>query len=425
MDYSKTNCVLTKSKLLRYNSNIKQMKRKKGSAVMNRMVIYVLMIAVFFTATSELVIAGILNVLADQMQISVSLAGQLITAYSLAFAIGTPIIITLTAKLPRKKLMLIAIAIFILGNLISISSTSFIVLMAGRMILGVSSGVFMVAAFSAAAKLVPVEKIGSAMGTIILGFSSAMILGVPVGVALTNMFNWQMIFMVLGAGGIVILIGLALLLPQIEGDSPVPFKQQLGVLANPVIFFALLLVLFREAGNSVMFTYIASFLSLILHRSTTEIGMMMLLFGIAGAVGARIGGSAVDKWGSAKLIMIGVMIHVVALLLLPLAVDSFPLALTLLSLWIMSMFTLGPATQTYFIERAPQSSNLIISLNISVTQVGIAAGAGVGGMVVDWNETVLYNPLVAGIVLVLALVAATVSIQKSKQSLPKLKGSSL
>lgn len=242
-----------------------------------------------------------------------------------------------------------------------------------------------------------------------------MILGVPLGVALTNMYSWQTIFLFLGIGGVVILIGLALLLPQIEGDAPVPFKQQAGVLANPVIFYALLLVLFREAGNSLMFTYIASFLGDILHRSSAEIGLMMLLFGLAGAVGSRIGGSAVDKWGSAKLILIGVTIHVIALLLLPLAVHSFPVAITLLSLWIMSMFTLGPATQTYFIERAPQASNLIISLNISVTQVGIAAGASVGGLVVNWQDTVLYNPLAAGLVLILALASAAVSIRKSRQ----------
>ncbi|NIK67130.1 MFS transporter [Paenibacillus sp. BK720] len=388
---------------------------------MNRLVIYVLMFAVFFTATSELVIAGILNVLADQMNISVSLAGQLITAYSLAFAIGTPVVIALSARIPRKRLLLLAIAVFIAGNVLTIASTGFMVLIAARMLLGVSSGVFIVAAFGAAAKMVPVEKIGSAIGTIILGFSSAMILGVPLGVALTNTYGWQTIFLFLGLGGVVILVGLALLLPQIEGDAPVPFKQQMGVLANPVIFYALLLVLFREAGNSVMFTYIASFLGDILHRSTGDIGLTMLLFGLAGTVGSRLGGSAVDKWGSAKLILIGVTIHVIALLLLPLAIHSFPVAITLLSLWIMSMFTLGPATQTYFIERAPQASNLIISLNISVTQVGIAAGASVGGLVVNWQGTVLYNPLTAGLVLILALASAAVSIRKSRQrQLPTL-----
>ncbi|SEB83071.1 Major Facilitator Superfamily protein [Paenibacillus sp. GP183] len=132
------------------------------------------------------------------------------------------------------------------------------------MILGLSSGVLLEAAFSAAAKMVPLEKIGSAIGTIILGFSSALILGVPIGIALTHMFGWQMIFLFLAAGSLIILIDMALMLPEIEGDTPVPFSRQFIVLANPVILSALLLVLFREAGNSVMFTYLTSFLDIAL-----------------------------------------------------------------------------------------------------------------------------------------------------------------
>ena len=250
------------------------------------------------------------------------------------------------------------------------------------MILGLSSGVLLVAAFSAVAKMVPPEKIGSAIGTVILGFSSAMILGVPIGIVLTDWFGWPIIFLFLAAGSLLILIGMALMLPEIEGDSPVPFSRQFTVFANPVILFALLLVLFREAGNSVMFTYLTSFLADILHRSASEIGFIMLAFGIAGAIGSRIGGSAIDKWGSMRMMVISMIGHVITLALLPLTIHLFPLAIALLSLWIMSMFIMGPATQTYFIEKAPLSSNLIISLNISVTQIGLAVGASLGGIAV-------------------------------------------
>ncbi|RCW47438.1 MFS transporter [Paenibacillus prosopidis] len=383
---------------------------------MNRIVIYILTIAVFFTATSELVVAGILNVLADQMHVSVALAGQLITVYSLAFAIGTPVVVSLTARMGRKKLLLLAMLVFIIGNFVSFVSSSFTLLVASRIILGVSSGVLLVAAFSAAAKMVPPEKIGSTIGTIILGFSSAMILGVPIGIALTDMFSWQMIFLFLAAGSLIILFGMALMLPEIEGDAPVPFSRQITVLADPVILSALLLVLFREAGNSVMFTYLTTFLDTILHRSASGIGFIMLAFGIAGAIGSRIGGSAVDKWGSVRMMVISMIVHVVTLALLPLAIHSFPLAIALLSLWIISLFIMGPATQTYFIEKAPQSSNLIISLNISVTQVGLAAGAGVGGMAVTLNATVLYNPWVASLALLIAFSAAIVSFRKSRRT---------
>ncbi|WP_053374493.1 MFS transporter [Paenibacillus sp. FJAT-27812] len=383
---------------------------------MNRIVIYILTIAVFLTATSELVVAGILNTLASQMQVSVALAGQLITAYSLAFAIGTPIVVSLTARIGRKELLLLAMLVFIAGNLTSFFSFGFTLLLISRLILGVSSGVLLVAAFSAAAKLATPEKIGSAIGTVILGFSTAMILGIPIGIALTDMFSWRVIFLLLAVGSIVILIGMALLLPKIEGDAPVPFRKQFTVLANPVILTALLLVLFREAGNSIMFTYLTSFLDSILHRSVSSTMFIMLAFGIAGAIGSRLGGSAVDKWGSVRIMVISMVSHVITLGLLPLAIRSFPVAITLLSLWVMSMFIMGPATQTYFIEKAPQSSNLVISLNTSVTQIGLAIGAGVGGIAVTWNETVLYNPWMASAALFLAFIAAIISFQKSKKT---------
>jgi len=207
---------------------------------MNRIVINLLATVVFFTATSELVVSGILPILAEQLHVSVAWAGQLITVYSLSFAIGTPIVISLTARMKRKKLMLLAMLVFMMGSLVTLIAPSFAFLVISRIILGVSSGVLIVAAFSAAAKLVPPERIGSTIGTIILGFSVSMIVGVPIGIALTEMFGWQMIFVFLAAGSLLILIGMAVLLPEMEGDAQVPFGMQIAALTKPVIFVALL-----------------------------------------------------------------------------------------------------------------------------------------------------------------------------------------
>ena len=378
------------------------------------MVIYLLTVAVFFTATSELVVSGVLHVLAEQLRVSVAWAGQLITVYSLAFAIGTPIAISLTSRMRRKRLLLLAMLTFIAGNLIVLVNPSFALLLASRVVLGVSSGVLLVTSFSAAAKLVPPERIGGAIGTIILGFSSAMILGVPLGIALTEMFGWQAIFVFLAAGSLLIMMGMAALLPEIEGDARVPFGKQLAVLANPVILVALLFVLLRETGTSVMYTYLSSFLDTVLRLSPADIGFTMLAFGIAGAIGSRVGGSAVDRWRSVKVIVVSMIVQAAALALLPLAAHSFPLALALLSLWIMSTFATGPAVQTYFIEKAPQSAGLVISLNLSVTQVGLAAGAAAGGMAVTANATVLYNPWVAASAVLLAFAAVVASILRSR-----------
>lgn len=382
---------------------------------MNRTLIYLLTLGVFLTATSELVVAGILNVIAADMKISVALAGQLITAYSLAFAIGTPVLIALTSRIGRKKVLIAALSVFILGCLVSFGSSNYTMLLVSRMILGMSEGVYLVVTFSSVSKLVPAEKIGGALGTVILGFSSAMVLGVPIGIAITNWFSWQVIFITLAIVCLFILFGMIYLLPEIEGDAPVSFKQQFLVLASPAILAGLFITFFREAGNSVMYTYLTPFLETILHMKTSDIAITMLVFGTFGAIGSRIGGYVVDKWGTVRMISYGLAAHVVVLVLLPLVSASLAAGIAMITLCIFAMFVLAPALQTYFIQQAPQSSNLVLSLNTSIIHLGLATGAGLGGAVLTSTSTVLYNPWVAGVAMMLGFMTAIVSFSSKRK----------
>ncbi|UUZ85740.1 MFS transporter [Paenibacillus sp. P26] len=264
---------------------------------MNRLTVYVLALGVFLTATSELVISGILPVIAHDLNISIAIAGQLITAYSLAFAIGTPIMVSLTSRMGRRKVLTGSLAVFILGRLVAFLSSNISILMFSRVILGVSAGVYLVVAFGAASKLVPAEKLGRAVGTIVLGFSTAMILGVPIGIVLSGWLGWQSIFLSLGLLSLPVTAVIFRLLPEMEGDAPVPFRQQFKVLGSMVIVSGLLLTFFRESGNSVLFTYLTAFIKDVFHLEASDISIIMLLFGILGAFGSRLGGYGVDRWG--------------------------------------------------------------------------------------------------------------------------------
>ncbi|TDF97993.1 MFS transporter [Paenibacillus piri] len=387
---------------------------------MNRLTIYVLALGVFLTATSELVVAGILRVLAQDLNISIAVAGQLITAYSLAFAIGTPVLVSLTSRMERRKVLIGSLAAFILGCLASFWSPDISTLIAARIILGVSSGVYIVVAFGAAAKIVPPEKLGSAISTIVLGFSSAMILGVPIGIVVTNWLSWQAIFLILGLFSLAITFVISRLLPEIEGDAPISFRQQFKVLGSVVIVSGLFLSFFRESGNSVLFTYLTPFMQDILHIKASSISIIMLAFGIFGAVGTRLGGYSIDRWGAARIIAFSTIVHAAVLALLPLYAESTIIGLVLISVMVISLFMAGPATQTYFIQQAPQSSGLILSVNTSIIHLGLAAGAGAGGALINANSTVLYNPWMASLVVALALVSALVSFSMGKKQPGKL-----
>lgn len=383
---------------------------------MNNITIYILALGAFLTGTAELVVAGILHIIADDLGISIAFAGQLITAYSLAFAIGTPILMALTFRMGRKNLLVYSLIIFIIGCLISFLSLQYSILMISRLIMGVSAGVFTVVALSSVAKLVPSERTGSAIGTIVLGVSAAMVLGVPLGVAITNWAGWQIIFALLGAVSLLIMLVMIRLLPQIEGDAPVSFKQQFVVLGNLVIVSSLLISFFLSTSHAIMYSYIAPFFKTILYMDTSNISMMMFVLGVFGVIGSRLGGFGVDKWGTAQMISIGLAIHALFLALIPVFSAWIIFGLVLITVWVFSMFMTVPAIQTYFIQQAPQSTNLVLGLNTSILHLGVAIGAGIGGFVIDSTATVLYNPWVASSFGALSLLIAiiTFSIQRKK-----------
>lgn len=382
---------------------------------MHRMSIVLLALGCFLVGTAELVVAGILNEVAKDLHISLALAGQFITAYSLAFAIGTPILVTATSRTPRKKLLTYSMFIFILGSLASFFSMNYMILMASRVVLGLSAGVYCVVALSSVAKIVPPNKIGSAIGMIALAFGSAMTLGVPIGIALAEWWSWQAMFLLLAVGGAGILVGMSRLLPQIEGDEQVSFRQQLTVLRNPVITGGLMLSLLICIGNSVMLTYLTPFLQSIMHLNVSGIGIMMSVLGIVGMIGSRVGGAGVDRLGTRRMISYSLVLSVVSLALLPLFTTPLAAGLLLISVWTFTIFTSAPALQTFFIQQAPESANFVLSLNISITHLGLALGAAAGGLVVSGTSTVLYHSWIASFVYAIGLLLSLGIALRQKQ----------
>ncbi|XEC96326.1 MFS transporter [Paenibacillus tarimensis] len=385
---------------------------------MNRLSIYLLALGAFLAGTAELVVAGILHIIADDMMISIALAGQLITAYSLAFAIGTPILVALTSRMSRKKLLASSLGLFIIGCLVSYWSPGYAVLMVSRIILGASAGVFIVVAISSAAKLVPADKMGSAIAMIALGFGSAMALGVPIGIAVADWSGWRMIFAGLGLVSLLVTAGLIRLLPQIEGDAAGSFKQQFMVLRNPVVVSGFVISLLLCMSNSIMLTYLTPFLLSVLHLQADNIGLMILILGIFGIFGSRLGGTSADKYGSVRMIAITLAASAVSLAFLPLFTALPFIGMALITVWFFSIFMNAPALQTYFIQQAPRSSNMVLGINTSIIHLGIAAGAGAGGLIAESTATVLHHSWIAGSIAALALMAAVFSfmIRKKVQS---------
>jgi DHA1 family putative efflux transporter-like MFS transporter len=377
--------------------------------------IYLLAAVSFLVGTSEFIIAGILDKIAEDTGVSVSTAGQLITVFSLTYAFGTPFLIAITARLEQRRLLLYALGIFVIGNIIAVALPGFEFLIGSRIVLALSTGVFVVTALTVASKMAPPEKQGSAIATLVMGFSTSLIIGVPLGRVIASSYNWKMIFGGIGFLGLIAMLVILIVIPRSNGDEPVPLRNQLSLMKEPKIAVALLVTFFWISGYSIVYTYISPFLLNVTGMSGKAVSIALFAFGIASLFGSKLGGYSTDKWGFPRTLVSGMLLHAIALVLLSLSAQSPALVFPLLMLWAFSAWSSGPTQQYHLMSLAPKASGIMLSLNTSVLQLAMAAGAGIGGIVVNQASLSSISWIGAAGVAV-AAVTALASLRVSRSS---------
>lgn len=345
--------------------------------------IYILAIISFLVGTSEYIVSGILDKIADSMGITLVAAGQLITVFSLTYAIATPVLMALTAKWDRRRLMITALGIFVAANIISFVLPGYELLLASRVLMALGAGMVVVTALSIAAKIAPEGKQAGSLATVIMGFTASLIIGVPLGRMVAAAFGWKAVFIGIALLGIVAMLIISVTIPRIQGDAHVPLRQQFSLLKNPKVALGLSISFFWLGGYSVAYTYLSPYLLQISGLQESLLSTALLAFGIASLVGSKLGGFSADKKGVTFTLLSGMTLHVIALILLSLAGHSAFAVFAILILWSFAAWSTGPAQQYNLVTIKPESSGVMLGLNQSMMQLSMAAGAGIGGVVVS------------------------------------------
>ncbi len=380
---------------------------------MNHLTIYLLALGAFVTGTAEFVVSGILEIISEDLNVSISLAGQLITIYSLSYAMGALVLVMLTAKFERRNVLMASIVIFILGNLIAFVSYNYLLLMLSRIVMAMSGGLYIVVATNYAAQISSAKKRGSAMATVITGFTVSLVLGVPIGTFLAAYIDWRYVFLMIAFVTILIVAVLYKVLPAIKGSTPLPLKQQLRVIQDKRLVTGLLTTVFWILGYTMVFAYIAPFLSTSAHLSLEMISIVLFVLGVFAFMGSRFGGYAVDKWGPNRTISISLLVHAVALFVLTFTMGSLIGIFITIMVWGAATWTTTPAKQFYLISLRPDSSETILSFNTALMNVGMTLGAALGGVMIQYTS-ILHLSWISGIFVILALLFITFSFHFNK-----------
>lgn len=373
--------------------------------------VYVLAVSAFVVGMVELIIGGILPLIAEDLNVSVAAAGQLITVFALIFAISGPVLLSLTSKIERKRLYMSSLAVFFFANLFAYVSPNFEMLIVARAVTAMSAALIIVLSLTIAPKIVEPAYRSRSIGIITMGVSSALVLGVPIGVLVGNMLGWRMLFLLIAVLTLVAGVIIFYFLEPIKPDHVTSLRQQIASLKSKKIFSAHIVTLLILAGHYTLYGYFAPFLQTTMGLEPFWVSVAFFVFGISAVSGGGVGGWMTDHFGPQRTVISFIILFAIVLFLLPLSTYSsvlFPVALVI---WGMLSWSIAPAQQSYLIQTAPETSDIQQSVNTSALQFGIATGSGFGGLVVQ-QSSVETTAWAGSVLVILALGFALYSFRK-------------
>ncbi|UFU00629.1 MFS transporter [Radiobacillus kanasensis] len=377
--------------------------------------VYLLTIVSFVVGMVELIIGGILDLVATDLHISIGKAGLLISMFSLVFAISAPILLTATSKYERKKVTLIFLFVFLIGNLVAVFSPSFGVLMLARIISAASGSLLVVLCVTIASNIVEKKYRARAIGIVFMGVSGSLVLGMPVGLMLGNAFGWRAPFILITLLTLCSIAGVYFLMEKVEPKPAVSIRKQLATLKNRRILFAQLTTFLFLAGHLTLYAFLTPFLKEMLGLNGTWVSIVYLIFGISAVAGGGIGGTLADKFGTKPTIIGVIVVFALAIFSIPYTTFSLPLFLIVMMIWGGLSWAITPATQSYLIEAAPETADIQQSLNNSALHFGIAFGSFIGGLVIE-HASIEQNATFGGLFVLVALGAMGISMYRGMDS---------
>ncbi|MER5597041.1 MFS transporter [Streptomyces sp. NPDC002265] len=341
-----------------------------------------LAIGAFGIGTTEFVIMGLLPDIAATYDVSIPTAGLLVTGYALGVVVGAPLLTVLGNKVSRKRMLMLLMGLFVLGNILSALAPSFGMMLAGRVITSLAHGSFFGLGSVVAADLVAPDKKAGAIATMFTGLTVANIVGVPLGTFVGQAVGWRITFAIVAALGVIGLLGILKLVPATPRPEGAHLRRELTAFRNPQVLFAMAMTVLGFGGVFAAITYIAPMMTHVAGYSDGSVTWLLVLFGIGMFLGNLLGGRYADRALMPMLYVTLGGLAVVLALFTVFAHDKILAALAILLVGALGFATVPPL-QKRVLDQAHGAPTLASAVNIGAFNLGNALAAWLGGLVIS------------------------------------------
>ncbi|MFC0710569.1 MFS transporter [Azorhizophilus paspali] len=379
--------------------------------------VWALAVTAFAIGVAEFIVVGVLPAIAEDLGVPLARAGGLVGLYALALAIGTPLVVLGLARLPRKPVLLTLVAVFLAGNLLSALSTSYAMLLAGRILTAVAHGSFFAIGATLAARLAPEGQASRAIALMFAGLTLAMVTGVPLGSLIGNGLGWRLPFFAVVLLAALGWLATALWVPALPAQAAGRAGSQLTALARPEILTMMSITSLGFGASFAAFTFITPILTDITGFSTRISSLLLVVFGVATLVGNLMGGRWAANLGwpvALRRMLVGLLVVLVAIaLLMPYRIPM----VALLFVWGLLAFGMSPGFQAGMLATAerwtPRAVDFASALNISAFNLGITLGETLGSVLVVRGDMALTPWAGVGLALIAQLPLAWLAQRSS------------
>ncbi|MFG2537280.1 MFS transporter [Streptomyces sp. NPDC048511] len=367
-----------------------------------------LAIGAFGIGTTEFVIMGLLPDVAADFQVSIPTAGFLVTGYALGVVLGAPLMTILGTRVTRKRMLMLLMGLFIVGNVVSALAPVFGVMLAGRVIASLAHGAFFGIGSVVAADLVAPEKKAGAIAMMFTGLTVANVVGVPLGTFIGQSLGWRVTFFVVAGLGVLGLLGVAKLVPEQPKPQGVRIRHELAAFRNVQVLLAMAMTVLGFGGVFAAITYITPMMTETAGFAASSVTWLLVLFGLGMVGGNLLGGKFADRHLMPMLyVALGALAVVLALFTLT-AHNKIAAAVTIVLIGALGFATVPPL-QKRVLDQAAGAPTLASAVNIGAFNLGNALSAWLGGLVIAAGFGYTAPNWVGAVLAASALVLAVLS----------------